>query len=568
MKKIIAFLITVLMLMSLSACGVIEGYFDSSRDLAPDNVEENLSEIESVESVISEYISSDEFKNLNKSQKIEALKSQLYSIDSLDSYIDTDSIFATSTNLSYEYHSGIKFNFAFATDNTHLANGTNYSSVENTNSDSCVDSDKDAILLYGWDDHTSIFTNYGKWVSLMDNLKSQGFNVKTLISPTIEVLKTALLNQEVVIVAEHGANINQKMESMYSISIYGEERTFKNMHNYYSDLALGFVECINIINEDGFEFKTYLVKPSFFEFYYKENRLSNATIFHESCYGFGEYNNPNEDFANAYMSCGVSAVYGYENPVLLDYAYEFTNSIITHLSQGDTYQDSFNSARNEVGIDHTVYMDAHSEIWHNTHEYNTFSGINRAIPKLVYNKNIAPLYFAPNPMTSTTDPITANSMVDYLNISFEKIQELFGNDYSIYEMSGWIPDSDGLERVVTYKNGETPLEFQISFPSDATSFTINSNTSFGEIRCSNVIEHDPVLVIDDIKTDIEYSDLKQKLTGTLCNGTLDDEFYYVYKSPNNIYIIFQYYGTLTDKTKAANIYVSNYSSNWEWFLSP
>lgn len=152
-------------------------------------------------------------------------------------------------------------------------------------------------------------------------------------------------------------------------------------------------------------------------------------------------------------------------------------------------------------------------------------------------------------------------LVDYLDISFGEIKKIFGSDYRTWEMGGWIPDATGSDRVITFENNSTNLEFLAEYEYGETPSTVADDTLFTEVRCYNNTNFNPLVIFDDIKTNITYGELINKTNSILCDYEI--EFIYSCKIDDKHYAIFSYPEYPTKSSIADHVIVTKSSYCWD-----
>lgn len=174
--------------------------------------------------------------------------------------------------------------------------------------------------------------------------------------------------------------------------------------------------------------------------------------------------------------------------------------------------------------------------------------------------NVSPSKSEESVVESSTAPKELK-MADYLDISFDEIKDLFGNDYKVLEMSGWIPDYPGSDRVVRYDKSITNLEFLANYKYGEAPSTVADDTFFTEVRFYNNTNSDPLVIFDDIKTNITYGELNNKTNSILCDYEI--EYIYSCKIDDKHYANFSYFEYPTESSIADYIIVTNDSHCWD-----
>ena len=85
-----------------------------------------------------------------------------------------------------------------------------------------------------------------------------------------------------------------------------------------------------------------------------------------SCQGFGAYDTVNYDFANAFHSCGATAVVGFHNTVFEEYAYSIFTEFTNNMLKGSSARESLNKSIELYGendIEYGTVFFPQSEYW-------------------------------------------------------------------------------------------------------------------------------------------------------------------------------------------------------------
>lgn len=138
---------------------------------------------------------------------------------------------------------------------------------------------------------------------------------------TVEDFKTGLLGYDIVFIELHGT-IYKKQPIICTYEEFNNDK-YRNDRSHL------------IIDKDSNGKDCFLIKPSFFEKYYGNNKLNDSIIWIGSCHGY-QY----DDLAKTFENCGADAVIGYNESVLTDYDYALHNSFVYSLMHGDTVAES------------------------------------------------------------------------------------------------------------------------------------------------------------------------------------------------------------------------------------
>lgn len=138
---------------------------------------------------------------------------------------------------------------------------------------------------------------------------------------TIDDFKTGLMGYNIVFIEEHGTYNSEKMPLIctreeFDNSKYGDDR-----------------EHLATVILNGKKY--WLIKPSFFEKYYGDNKLNNTIIWIGSCHGY-QY----DALTDAITSCGAEAVIGYDESVLTSYDSCLQEGFVYSLMYGSTVYEA------------------------------------------------------------------------------------------------------------------------------------------------------------------------------------------------------------------------------------
>ncbi len=186
---------------------------------------------------------------------------------------------------------------------------------------------------------------------------------------TIEDFKTGLSGYDIVFIAEHGA-LRKKVPMLLTREKYDKNK-------YQNDLYY-----LDTYKEKGTRY--WIIKPSFFEKYYCNNKLKDTIIWISSCHGY-QYNN----LVDAFVNCGAEAVIGYNEIAECNYDKYLQEGFMYSLMYGETVSEALDFSKkvwqsnqkeffNKYGIS-KVKKPTEAKI----HPY----GLNYKLIKLVENKS-------------------------------------------------------------------------------------------------------------------------------------------------------------------------------------
>lgn len=340
-----------------------------------DYSDEDYKKIEAVDNSISELLLSDEYKKLELEKKIEKVKELLYtlSIDGTSDYpyslIKFNSIcYEESTHtFGFQYFNGDlsgvnlksfsnenelfeKFDTTnFRNVNT-LFNLRSYSENQNLNIKANVQAK--ATVFYDFDSDVNKINYYKKILSQWSN---SGINTNIITSPTVDVYANGLTDNDIIVLATHGAYIKQKITDWFTdskkstictreVSTEEKDKKYKNDINQH-----------NIAGISGETGKEYWIFPSFFSAHYSNNKIKDSVILMQNCLGFGD------DFVDYTLSfeltnVGASTVVGFHGSALQLYSLELVNSIVSNLLDNKTIGESYNESIKQKGSTEKLFV--------------------------------------------------------------------------------------------------------------------------------------------------------------------------------------------------------------------
>ncbi len=226
-----------------------------------------------------------------------------------------------------------------------------------------------AAIAYGWFEpggyptkHDGYF--YSSYSELAKELSGKGIKTKAYNYPTVEMFKTAFLNQDFVYIAEHGIELSPSVFSGLNNTTYGfvvanEVANNESYNNYIEDIETELIIPVGL--SDG-KWR-FAIVPDFFSHYYNE-KLTDTVVYLGCCMSFGAGISYNFEFARTlYEDCNAKTVYGYHNSVLLVYQFAVFKSLIKNLLDGQTTEMAYNSAIEECGENDSIYFENNKSLF-------------------------------------------------------------------------------------------------------------------------------------------------------------------------------------------------------------
>lgn len=173
--------------------------------------------------------------------------------------------------------------------------------------------------------------------SLVSDWTEQGLNVYYDDTVTVNDLKTALLNKQIISLSGHG--------TIERFCLNGEDEIANSEKDqeYETDILKG-----RIVKSYNYG-KTYFIKPEFFSYYYDKGSLDGSFIFGNSCSLMGHGEKINEAFANAFLGASAEGFVGYCNNVESGYSRNVMRSYFEALMTGVTSAEALDMSVSEHG---------------------------------------------------------------------------------------------------------------------------------------------------------------------------------------------------------------------------
>lgn len=174
--------------------------------------------------------------------------------------------------------------------------------------------------MFGWCNSNDTSNCDYKYLNLYRKNQTiwESNHIKTDIDDycTVEDFKTGLSGYDIVFIEEHGMILND------TPVIWTKEKYNKKMYKSDRD----DIVAVKASDEEYY----WVIKPSFFEKYYGNNKLNGTIIWIGSCHGY-QY----DGLVNAFEKCGANAVIGYNESVYIEYDRCLQNAFIYSLMYGN-----------------------------------------------------------------------------------------------------------------------------------------------------------------------------------------------------------------------------------------
>lgn len=322
-------------------------------------------DMKTVDSSLSQLMSSEAYKNKEQKGKINLVKKQLSTLEK-DGLIETNSINYNETTkvFHFNYACGISscvvikeqkkysdpwLNPISLTDNNYSETSIRQRKTT-TNKSSDISESINSVLMYGFDEKQyelidgswrPVKRELSNWIDICNN--KQNMNTAVYDCPTIYDFKTALNNMDFICIFQHG-DYGVIVEDTYVFQVMGEEVTENTDLAYDTDIY--FKRIGKFTSDDGTH---YYITPKFFEFYYN-NKLNDSIVYLISCQGFGEGSSIDYGIADTFIEkCGAKAVLGFYNSVAQCYAYWIYDQMTNLLLNGSTVGEAYDYTVDKLG---------------------------------------------------------------------------------------------------------------------------------------------------------------------------------------------------------------------------
>ena len=346
--------------------------------------------IDNVEEAIQKMKASEEFKNMDDDNRINAITSLLGDFEKIGQ-IQEGSIYINSENfmISYMYPEGIlagvtykntEFD-SYMNSEKNIVDPSSESASNIMNDISSSDDDTEveivgkAVILNSFPtfetDIEKINYRTDFYNTLRTHWNQKGLDTIVIINPTVNDYKK-LDQYNVIGIATHGSIYSWNDGFLwlnyheYPVICLAESETKDKNKSYQVEL-----KDKQIVIVDG----RYRILPAFIEKQYSSTALSDSFVFSECCQAMGKGKGDNSadydySMANAFVSRSTKAYTGFHNSVFADYSREFMEEYVDRLIDGETSQQSYNSAITKMGENHQVwYNNRHSHTLQHYYEH-------------------------------------------------------------------------------------------------------------------------------------------------------------------------------------------------------
>jgi hypothetical protein len=344
--------------------------------------DKEIADMQSVDTQLCSLISLESFANLDIKTKKEKVNNLLDTFEK-DGLIQSGSVeWDKSSNLcTYTFPSGVlggvmldDFNADYygQTKNEPKPENILYSNLE-----------ANGIFLTTYDALILNFGDISEYAlsTIKNNWKNVG--VETWVDDLVTVNDlsglTTLYETDYDVICFSGHGSIYKNESVLCLR---EKADKYNRKTYASDLKNNRIADVNTKNGS-----CYWVFPSFISFYYNHSQLEGKFVFAECCDFFGEGEDIDFSFANAFYNAGVKGLVGFHNSINSSFADGFMNIWVMNLANGKTGRQAFD-----------VCVEKNGEYCNNARAI--FSGDVEAKLKTKKNKTIE---FGSYPQSQVTD---------------------------------------------------------------------------------------------------------------------------------------------------------------------
>lgn len=215
----------------------------------------------------------------------------------------------------------------------------------------------DAIVLFSFDDPSNSII-FPKYQQVAEYWTNSGLFTEIKVEPTVEDYRTALLNKELIVIAEHGARYEDSKGKVQSVIKLAEKVTVAKTLKYSSDLAKKRIILAKDAETDEW---TYCLTAEFFKYYYLPQGLKGSVVYMDNCYGFGAGKKVDKSLAQAFVSCSADAVVGYHEAVYIDYGLFILNDMLGEMLGGATISDALDSAKAKWGNNDLEFAQAFTD---------------------------------------------------------------------------------------------------------------------------------------------------------------------------------------------------------------
>lgn len=267
---------------------------------------------------------------------------------------------------------------------------------------------------------------------------------------TVNDLKTALLDKDIICLSGHGAIYGNK--SVWCL--LDDKATSGSMYSYTMELKSKRIAYWTTEGDGTY----YVLFKEFIEHYYAGKKLDGSIIFAQPCNFFGNQDiGLYYDFAKAFVDSGALSVAGYHNSVMSVYGRNFMVHYIDSLLEGDDCE--------------TAHLKACAYYGNTDYEYRKPSFLEYLINKNCFEN------MGPSAIAMLYGDKSAKLIKPLQNGDFEKVYSIADNKPSVWECKGDVRLLDSLGDI-------KPFGSRMTFVS--TGIGSETETSLGGTQGSSV----------------------------------------------------------------------------------
>lgn len=304
-----------------------------------------ISNMQTVDSQLSNVVDSDSFENLSDEEKKEIVSEKIETLKQNSLIVTNSVVFDEGTStFTFVYESGALG--AIALKEWINSSEQEYPDLDNSQFNNSTAAD--AIILWSFDqlwDVDAIRSPY--YNELVESWNSRGLNTTLDKDVTVDDYKN-LSSYEVIVLSAHGAYYKYRVGNSRTRTIPGiilsEEVSREKDALYANDLSMHRIAKVTLIGGTK-----YVILPAFWEYYYGGGKLDGSFIVSESCEFFGDARQEDKIMANAMLGAAAESVVGFRNSAILTYSRDFMSAFVLGLIEGKTSEEAFEFAKQTSG---------------------------------------------------------------------------------------------------------------------------------------------------------------------------------------------------------------------------
>ena len=381
MKKLTALFLVLILLFGLAACagdGIDPSFpsWDVPTDSKSDDQNEGkrynppseapqlTGDEDQVMGPIAEVLSSNDFENMDREERVRALKSVLEKLAGSGktcvsgAQIDVDSILAEDEFVCFHDLYGIEYVISLYDREPGTAGGSAVSvSAENISAShfgtvsevfpsGTPPEEADVLVLYGLTEPDESRGEYNGYRSVAENIRNQNLTTCFKGKATVDDFKH-LDGHKIVWICEHGCILGGS--PCFSLS---EEVNATTFQEYYPDLiSSGFGILTGTRNRVAIhitkELKpVFVLGTQFFDYYYPEKKLDGTAVFFSVCCSYGSEKDGNDDsdvntrLVDTLIHCGADAVTAWYDASYIMHDMRLYQTVFGQLIAGKTLREA------------------------------------------------------------------------------------------------------------------------------------------------------------------------------------------------------------------------------------